>query len=72
MSWFDTQAQVNYEDKYNKDAEPIEIGQTIVHTTFGQGYVVDRYGDFIEVIFKAPYGKKTIIWNHVNVKRVVV
>ncbi|MCF0125145.1 MAG: hypothetical protein HUJ68_05215 [Clostridia bacterium] len=44
-------------------------GDQVVHTTFGSGVVVEVDGDYITIIFKAPYGKKTIVGSHIALKR---
>jgi len=47
-----------------------KVGDVVVHTTFGSGIVVKVDGTMIDVIFKAPYGKKTLVASHRALKRV--
>jgi DNA helicase-2/ATP-dependent DNA helicase PcrA len=60
---------VDYSKNILEEAPEIFIGDTIVHTILGEGLVVDKKANYIDVLFKHPYGKKTLLSNHKNVKR---
>jgi len=49
----------------------IHIGDRIVHTLFGEGLVVDRIDDYIDVVFKSPVGKKKLNAKHKNIVRII-
>ncbi|MBQ0045435.1 MAG: UvrD-helicase domain-containing protein [Mycoplasma sp.] len=57
--------------KIYTNTEKFKVGDVIVHTTFGSGIVTKVDGSMIDVIFKKPYGKKTIVATHNAIKRVV-
>ncbi|MCQ3915697.1 MAG: ATP-dependent helicase [Mycoplasmoidaceae bacterium] len=57
--------------KIYTNKEKFKVGDVIVHTTFGSGIVTKVDGTMIDVIFKKPYGKKTIVATHNAIKRVV-
>lgn len=57
--------------KIYTNKEKFKVGDVIVHTTFGSGIVTKVEGTMLEVIFKKPYGKKTIVSTHNAIKRVV-
>jgi len=60
------------QNMYNEEVIlEINIGDRIVHTLFGEGLVVDRIDDYIDVIFKSPIGKKKLNAKHKNIVRVV-
>jgi hypothetical protein len=44
----------------------------VVHTTFGEGVVIDKVGRFIDVAFKAPHGHQTVAADHKAIKRKLV
>lgn len=58
-------------NKIYTNTEKFKVGDVIVHTTFGSGIVTKVDGAMIEVIFKKPFGKKTIVASHNAIKRVV-
>lgn len=70
LSWYDSKKQVDYKSMYEKKNDDIHLHDTIVHTTFGIGVVIEEDGEFITVAFKAPYGQKTLMKNHKFIKRV--
>lgn len=37
------------------------VGDTVVHTIFGLGYVLEKDGDILKIAFKKPYGNKTLV-----------
>ena len=51
--------------------DDVKVGDIIVHTIFGSGIVTKVNNDIIDVIFKKPYGKKTLVSTHNAIKRVV-
>jgi DNA helicase-2/ATP-dependent DNA helicase PcrA len=69
FDWFDSAKPISYADNYEEKKEEIFVGDQIVHSLFGTGVVVDKNNNFLEVIFKHPYGKKTIISNHKAILR---
>jgi len=58
----------NYENNYIKQNYEFNIGDQVVHTVFKEGFVIGIKGDELEILFKAPYGKKTIVKNHKSLK----
>ena len=48
-----------------------KVGDVVVHTTFGSGVVTKVDGDMIDIIFKKPFGKKTLMASHNALKRVI-
>ncbi|MCQ2956491.1 MAG: ATP-dependent helicase [Mycoplasmoidaceae bacterium] len=77
LEWYDSRAdkmpfapEVDLNKIYT-NKEQFKVGDVIVHTTFGSGIVTKVEGTMIEVIFKKPYGKKTIVASHNAIKRVV-
>ncbi|GMO14395.1 MAG: UvrD-helicase domain-containing protein [Mycoplasmoidaceae bacterium] len=69
QGWYDSNAQISVENNYNDETPDISIGDTIVHTDFGDGLVIAANDNLIEVMFKAPIGRKTINSKHKSVKR---
>lgn len=57
--------------KIYTNKEKFKVGDVIVHTTFGSGIITKVDGTMIDVIFKKPFGKKTIVATHNAIKRVV-
>ena len=70
LSWFDSQKPQRFDNQYNNFSIDFKIGDTIVHTVFGMGQIVEVDGDYIVVVFKKPYGKKTLNAHHKAIKRV--
>jgi DNA helicase-2/ATP-dependent DNA helicase PcrA len=54
---------------YNETTPEINVGDTIIHTMFGEGLVISQNENIIDVIFKSPYGTKTLNSKHKSVKR---
>ncbi len=77
MEWYDSSVQVEpFEPKIDLDkvytnTYKFKVGDVVVHTTFGSGVVVAINGDLLDIVFKRPYGKKTIVGTHNALKRVV-
>ena len=46
------------------------IGDTVVHTIFGAGIIIEIQGEILSIMFKKPYGLKQIITTHKSLKRV--
>lgn len=77
LEWYDSK-EVNAPfapeidlSKIYTNKEHFKVGDVIVHTTFGSGVITKVDGKMIDVIFKKPYGKKTIVATHNAIKRVV-
>ena len=70
LSWFDSQKPQRFDNQYNNFSIDFKVGDTIVHTVFGMGQIVEVDGDYIVVVFKKPYGKKTLNAHHKAIKRV--
>ena len=70
LSWFDSQKPQRFDNQYNNFSIDFKLGDTIVHTVFGMGQIVEVDGDYIVVVFKKPYGKKTLNAHHKAIKRV--
>jgi DNA helicase-2/ATP-dependent DNA helicase PcrA len=64
QNWYDSHQNESIENRYNESSADINIGDTIIHTAFGEGLVISKKDDFIEIIFKAPYGHKTLNAKH--------
>lgn len=47
-----------------------KVGDIVVHTVFGSGVVTAVNGSLVDIVFKRPYGKKTIVASHNALKRV--
>jgi hypothetical protein len=67
QDWYDSNKKI--EDLYNETDPNINIGDTIIHTIFGEGLVISQNENNIEVIFKSPHGTKTLNPKHKNIKR---
>ena len=70
LSWFDSQKPQRFDNQYNNFSIDFKVGDTIVHTVFGMGQIVEVDGDYIVVVFKKPYGKKALNAHHKAIKRV--
>lgn len=70
LSWYDSKKNVNYQDMYSEKVPDIHVHDTIIHTIFGLGVVIEEDKEFITVAFKHPYGQKTLLKNHKLIKRV--
>jgi DNA helicase-2/ATP-dependent DNA helicase PcrA len=70
LSWYDSKKPIDYSDNYNKESIDFKIGDTVVHTTFGSGLIIGMMNDdMLEILFKAPYGRKILIKTHKALKR---
>ena len=69
LQWYDSKKDYDPKKMYEKKSTQFMIGDQVVHTTFGAGVVVEVDGDYITILFKAPYGKKVIIGSHIALKR---
>jgi len=77
LDWYDSRKKNDIEQQ-EKDLSNVytntyqyKVGDVVVHTVFGEGVVVGVDGDFVNIMFKKPYGKKTIIGKHNSLKRVL-
>jgi DNA helicase-2/ATP-dependent DNA helicase PcrA len=72
LDWFDSNKKdVDYKkEMYEEKTVEINVGDSVSHTVFGLGLVIRMNGDQIDVLFKSPYGLKTILKNHKNVNRI--
>ena len=70
LSWFDSQKPQRFDNQYNNFSIDFKVGDTIVHTVFGMGQIVEVDGDYIVVVCKKPYGKKTLNAHYKAIKRV--
>jgi len=53
---------------YEQKQVQYNVGDTIVHTVFGTGIVVEVNKDILSIMFKKPYGLKQIIATHKSLK----
>lgn len=60
----------NYRENFTNTYQ-YKVGDVVVHTVFGSGIVTKIDGDMIDIIFKKPHGKKTLLSSHNSLKRVV-
>jgi DNA helicase-2/ATP-dependent DNA helicase PcrA len=57
------------ENNYNETTPEIFPGDTVVHTIFGEGIVIGKNDNMIDVIFKNPHGVKTLNSKHKNITK---
>ena len=69
LEWYDSLRDYDPKKMYEQKNEKFLVGDQVVHTTFGAGVVVEVDGDYITIVFKAPFGKKTILGSHISLKR---
>lgn len=69
--------KVNKEEKYEEKDLDYQVGDFVYHENFGNGTVVEVIPDkknpnliFLKIAFKLPYGIKTLIYNHKNLRKV--
>ena len=55
---------------YEQKQVQYNVGDTIVHTIFGMGVVVEVNDGILSIMFKKPYGLKHIIATHKSLKLV--
>ncbi len=69
--WYDSKQKINYQDNYNEtnDASQYKIGDRVIHTFFQEGIIIGIKNDMLEISFKPPFNKRTIIANHKALKR---
>lgn len=73
LGWFDSKKPKPFlqdKDIYT-NTEKFHVGDIVVHTTFGSGVVIGLKDCMVDIMFKAPYGKKTILSTHFSLKRLV-
>ncbi|MDR2567701.1 MAG: UvrD-helicase domain-containing protein [Mycoplasmataceae bacterium] len=69
-TWFDSNKDVDFLDNYEEKKEEIFVGDSIIHTIFGEGLVIEKEKEYLTVVFKNPgYGRKIVSANHKNVIR---
>ena len=67
--WYNSNADCDYDQFFHKNNPEFEIGDSVVHTSFGSGIITSIKNDMLDIVFKAPYGSKTIMKNHKSIKR---
>lgn len=68
--FFDSRNKI-YDDKTTNNftnTYKFNVGDAVVHTTFGKGTIIDKNGDLLDILFKKPFGRKTIIATHKALK----
>lgn len=65
------QSSFQPKEMYTKTPYKFKVGDQIIHTIFGLGIVLDVNGNYLEVSFKKPHGKQTLMANHKAIKRVI-
>ena len=61
--------KIDKEEKYRKDDIDFQIGDKIMHITYGKGVVTDVNGDFITVAFAKNFGNKKLLKNHKSITK---
>lgn len=61
--------KINKEEIYNQEDVQFEIGDKIMHITYGKGVVIDVNGDFITVAFAKNFGNKKLLKNHKSITK---
>jgi hypothetical protein len=69
LEWYDSHKPINYKENFYDQPVNYEIGDAIIHATFGEGIVIDKIDRYIDVLFKSPHGKKTVAADHKSIKR---
>lgn len=67
--WFDSSKKEDYKQYYHQKEIDFNLGDVIVHTSFGEGIITGIKGDIVDITFKAPYGTKSIMKNHKSIIR---
>ena len=70
IEWYDSHKIENYQNMYEQKQVQYNVGDTIVHTIFGMGVVVEVSNGILSIMFKKPYGLKHIIATHKSLKLV--
>lgn len=68
-SWFNSSEKIKYDDFYHKEDKEFNLGDAIIHSTFGSGVIVGIKNDVLDIVFKHPYGTKSILKNHKSIIR---
>ena len=68
IEWYDSHKIEDYQNMYEQKQVQYNVGDTIVHTVFGTGIVVEVNNDILSIMFKKPYGLKQIIATHKSLK----
>ncbi len=61
--------KINKEENYRKDDIDFQIGDKIMHITYGKGVVIDVNGDIITVAFAKNFGNKKLLKNHKSITK---
>lgn len=57
-------------EKKRKDPEKLDVGDKVIHDTFGIGVIVSMTEDVVAVAFDAKHGIKMFMPNHPSIKKV--
>lgn len=73
LDWFNskTKKTIDLDKIFSKEKPNYVVGEVLVHTTFGKGVIININGEFIDIVFQAPFGKKTLISSHNSIKRAI-
>ncbi len=77
LEWYDSNIKVEaFEPKIDlskvyTNTYQFKVGDVVVHTVFGSGVITAINGELLDIVFKRPYGKKTIVASHNALKRVM-
>jgi DNA helicase-2/ATP-dependent DNA helicase PcrA len=69
LDWYDSKTYSHPQENYNSENIDFKVGDIIVHIAFGSGQVIGINNDILEVVFKAPFGIKSLVKNHKGIKR---
>ena len=61
--------KIDKEENYRKDDIDFQIGDKIMHITYGKGVVIDVNGDIITVAFAKNFGNKKLLKNHKSITK---
>lgn len=67
--WFNSQVKEDYSKYFHEEEQEFDIGDTIIHSSFGSGVIVGIKNDILDITFKYPYGTKSIMKNHKSLVR---
>ncbi|MDE5617707.1 MAG: ATP-dependent helicase, partial [Ureaplasma sp.] len=71
-NWFDSKnnKKLNKNEYYNSNQiNTYHVGECVVHTVFGTGYIIGISNDILEISFPPPHKIKKIVYNHKSIKR---
>ena len=68
IEWYDSHKIENYQNMYEQKQVQYNVGDTIVHTIFGMGVIVEVNNGILGIMFKKPHGLKHIIATHKSLK----